>query len=491
MSILQNNSYVFFDGSFVDSFSFNRGKIILEKVLTNKILIQNKEFIQLHSNMRIPGGFKRLYATNENDDFFDIKKIMHKINYSMNAKLYDDIFLFALRAMESGEIEAIGKKNINPINFFFISDLSNIRLGKEQILKFISFMPKAPILVYVFCADKTTNVPVWNKKQLLFELVKPMKCFTFEESHKLFKYFDQHPPKILHIYYDFQISRDFYIPLKGYLNQPKTKDYFTMKAIPKGKVDNSLKRKFVYTDDSNNSKVEGEHIIKAYRYGTKLIPFNFMDEEYFSLPKENKCLQLIQFAPRKEIDLAYLQGPVYHMYINSEKNVKAATISIELVKGMIDCDVVAIAKRVHVNKARPKIVIMYPHYDKSKKYVMFSLFLSIFKDDIELVDRTINTKGSKILTTDEVDLMDSYIDAMTLPSTDNRFKPEFTYDPYYQNKLAHIVSKAHGEDEQELFDKICDVENMLTQDPEISSKCSLIEEQLLKFYGKLEPEEDI
>uniref|UniRef100_A0A0N4Z7E3 Ku domain-containing protein n=1 Tax=Parastrongyloides trichosuri TaxID=131310 RepID=A0A0N4Z7E3_PARTI len=490
MSILEGHSYVFFDGNFLRIKDFERGKKILKKLLINKLMMLNGEFIQLYSNMISLCGFKRLFAKENVEDFFEINNIMDKTVYSIDSGLLDDIFYIALRLLESGKITT-GLKRGEPVNFFFISDLSTVHLSKDQIHKFMSFMPKIPLFVYIFGTDQVIEGSSSEQKKLILEVLMPKKCCTFDESDNLFKYFDPPLPKAANAKFDFQISQDFYMPLTGYLNQPQLKDNYRIINTSPEESYKQLKRKIVYVEDNRDKSVEPCHVIEAYKYGTKLIPYNFFDEFYNSIPLENKSLKLIQFAPKSDIDLAYLQGPIYHMYLDNGKDHKIIKASIEIIKAMIECNVVAIGKRVQSRNAKPKVVIMYPHYSKEKNEVMFTVYLSVFKDDIELMDSPFYAKGSKILTTEEEELMDSYIDAMTLPSNDNRFKPEYTYDPYYQSKLNTIISKAHEESEHELFDRMHDVKNILSPDPEMVKRCESIEEKLLMHYTSLNLHEDM
>ncbi|KAH6583540.1 hypothetical protein BASA50_001465 [Batrachochytrium salamandrivorans] len=126
------------------------------------------------------------------------------------------------------------------------------------------------------------------------------------------------------------------------------------------------------------SEIPPEHVIKAYRYGKILVPFNIQDEEATQLPTE-KSMKIAGFVKSSAIPRHYFMSGT--MAILPDSTVPGAALLFSaLIRGMIEVDSVAIVRYCRVTNAKPKFGVMVP---SNKGY---GLFIQIpFSGDIRFV----------------------------------------------------------------------------------------------------------
>lgn len=476
MSYLNGSVVIFFDGIFKDEYSFNRGKNILEKILINKLMIPNKESVSLFCNIPYFKDVVTLTADISNDHFFNIKQIINKIVYDESIEC-DNIISIIINSFTSGKISTCLRKKEN-INVLIISDLSLKPGSFNQINDFEKCITKFLLNVYMFGAEINDKLNESSSISISFlQLLSQDKCFSLDRSEKFIQYFVSPTVKPLNAKINLNIDEDFIIPLIGYVNQINIQDKFSInKRLPQ-ESDKKLKRVYVYKSEKEEI-IESDSIIDAYQYGDQLIPFNFFDQLYHGMEPGVKSLKFLQFAPRSDIDLSFLEPPVYHYFVD-KSNYNLASRGESLIKEMIASNVVIIGSRIISKISKPKLVVMFPGICKDTSEPILITFISISKESVKLIDIPSEEKITKSLTTADMSLMDSYVNAMMLESNNNKYKPQHTSDLFYQNKVSTIISKAMNEDS---YDKSW-IKEILSLDTETKEKCKDIEKKFFDRYG--------
>ncbi|CEF69999.1 Ku70/Ku80 C-terminal arm domain and Ku70/Ku80 beta-barrel domain and SPOC like C-terminal domain-containing protein [Strongyloides ratti] len=479
MSYLEGSIVIFFDGLFKDKFSFDKGKNILEKIIINKMMTINKDNISLYINIPCFKDAITLTADITKEHFFNIKKIIKQLVYSRNIEC-NDIFVKIIETFTSREISTRLRKKEN-INVLIISDLSLQPGSNSRIDDFELCISKFLLNIYLFGVEinnQSNNLSPISISYL--KLISPDRCFSFDKSLEHVKYFVTSTVKPLNAKINFIIDEDYIVPLIGYVNQVKIQDKFNINKTIGQDNDKKLKRTYVYKNDKDE-EIESDCIIDAYQYGNQLVPFNFFDQLYHSMEPGIKSLKLLKFAPISDIDLSFLESPVYHYFLD-KSNSDLANRGEKLIEAMIGNNVVAIGSRILSKNSKPKLVVMFPGICKDSSEPILITFISIFKESINLIDIPSENKIIESLTTNDISLMDSYIDTMMLESHNNRYKPEHTPDPFYQSKLSTIIEKVTDEIS---YDKSY-IKEILNLDKDTTEKCKYIEKKLFDCYGYLE-----
>uniref|UniRef100_A0A0K0FA90 Ku domain-containing protein n=1 Tax=Strongyloides venezuelensis TaxID=75913 RepID=A0A0K0FA90_STRVS len=439
-------------------------------------MIPSKESVKLFCNIPIFEYPLTLNADNSCGDFFKIDKIIGKFIYSEDIE-YDNIIDIVVSSFSEEEKSTKLRKKVNT-NVLIISDLSSLSGSSDKVREFEKCLTKFSLNVYIFGAE--LNNQSCNASQLgtyLLQIIPQERCFSLDRSNDLVKYFMAPVVRAINSKINFEIDRDCFIPLQGYVNHVRISDKFSIKKIIEQESSKLLKKGYMYKNDEGE-KIEFDYVIDAHRYGNQLIPFNFFDQPFHSIELDEKSLKLLQFAPRNDIDICYLEPPIYHYFID-KSDYDLGKRGEELIKGMIERDVVAIGSRTLSKNSKPKLVVIFPAISKSTSEPILITFISVFKESLKFSKFPLGEKVIESLTTREVALMDSYVDMMTLESHDNRYKPENTVDPFYQNKLSIILEKATREN---IYDKSY-IENILNLDSEKIEKCKNIEKKISDHYN--------
>ncbi|VDN03152.1 unnamed protein product [Thelazia callipaeda] len=169
-----------------------------------------------------------------------------------------------------------------------------------------------------------------------------------------------------------------------------------------------------YLSQSRASKSLGkEDIVKGYKFGTTIIPYNDEDQKEFGWKSENRCLKLIQFAKRTEILEHYLMdGGVF--YCIPPAHDKDACIALSaLVNAMIIEKSVALARFVYNAASHPRIMALFPRKSKKGVDMMVGIYLPFYEDFRGLDFPALEDFRSKP-THDHLNAMNAFMKAMDL-----------------------------------------------------------------------------
>ncbi|KAK0075875.1 hypothetical protein PV325_006214 [Microctonus aethiopoides] len=195
--------------------------------------------------------------------------------------------------------------------------------------------------------------------------------------------------------------------------------------------------------DYQKKEYDIDNIVRGYKYGRKFIPM--ADDFTASLKKldTEKSLIVYGFLPKEKVKLRDRSGNETHMLLPSDG---AEMHFFSLLKAMADLNVVAIVRRVYVNKCDPKMKILYPQIDDPDKPWCFLMVDHMFIENLGVVESRTYEEIYKQLKDDEWDAVDNFIDQMMLkdqPAEDEdkrTFEPGTIPNPDIQhtwNQLAH------------------------------------------------------
>ncbi|KAL3106169.1 hypothetical protein niasHT_016856 [Heterodera trifolii] len=209
--------------------------------------------------------------------------------------------------------------------------------------------------------------------------------------------------------------------------------------------------------------VEKEQITRAFRYGTTLVPFGEEVAKMVDYEREGKQMQLLQFVRKENILPQFIMSSSRYI-LPAQGDMTALTTISALCQAMIDLGVVALCRYAFNINSNPKMACLIPKISKEANYPVLIHYLMPFRDDFRYFDfPPIKTPLSKY----QLDLMDSYIDALMLydeGSQVEQLKKRQVHDPRLQyecqllrNRAMHPDKKGmelNAEDRQRLLETL-------------------------------------
>ncbi|VDK75608.1 unnamed protein product [Litomosoides sigmodontis] len=182
---------------------------------------------------------------------------------------------------------------------------------------------------------------------------------------------------------DFKLDAEKYALTTGVKLKRKT---VYEKYVKNEEVGESITTVDVDTNHSDNlsqrfgSKTFEGEIVKGYKFGTTIVPYNDEDQKEYGWKQENRCLKLIQFSKRSQILEHYLMdgGAYYFIPLATDKN---ACIAISaLVNAMIVEDSVALTRYVYNASSQPRIMGLFPRRSKKGIDMFVGIQLPFYED---------------------------------------------------------------------------------------------------------------
>ncbi|EPZ30967.1 Ku70/Ku80 beta-barrel domain-containing protein [Rozella allomycis CSF55] len=189
-----------------------------------------------------------------------------------------------------------------------------------------------------------------------------------------------------------------------------------------------------FTKDEASDVVEKEQLVKAYRYGKTLVPFNESEEKAMSL-ETSKGLEIIGFVPVTEIDRESFMGSTYAVTCHPE--IVEAQVSLSsFIHAMFEKDACAIARYVRHDNASPKLVCLMPHIKAEKECLIMNILP--FSEDVRRF--TFPGLPKEEMTAEQSNAFDEWMGSMDLMTAARDedgdpmelFKPRDTYNVAYQ-----------------------------------------------------------
>ncbi|VDN20033.1 unnamed protein product [Gongylonema pulchrum] len=114
-----------------------------------------------------------------------------------------------------------------------------------------------------------------------------------------------------------------------------------------------------------------DEVIKGYKFGSTIVPFNEEDRKEYGWVKESRCFKLLQFTKRSQ---GYLNLLTFFA-------LQDACIAMSaLVNAMIAEDTVALVRYVYNAASHPRIMALFPRRSKKGVEMFVGLTLPFYED---------------------------------------------------------------------------------------------------------------
>uniref|UniRef100_A0A914HVN4 Ku domain-containing protein n=1 Tax=Globodera rostochiensis TaxID=31243 RepID=A0A914HVN4_GLORO len=187
--------------------------------------------------------------------------------------------------------------------------------------------------------------------------------------------------------------------------------------------------------------IDKDQITRAFRYGTTIVPFGEEVAKVVEYEREGKQLQLLQFVRKENILPQFIMNCCRYI-LPAQGDTTAHTTISALCQAMIDLGVVALCRYAYNINSNPRMACLIPKISRETNYPVLIHYLMPFRDDFRYYDfPTIRTPLSKY----QLDLMDSYIDALMLydeGSNVEQLKKQKLHDPRLQYECQLLRDRA-------------------------------------------------
>ncbi|KDO24367.1 hypothetical protein SPRG_10445 [Saprolegnia parasitica CBS 223.65] len=165
-----------------------------------------------------------------------------------------------------------------------------------------------------------------------------------------------------------------------------------------------------------DEEVAPEARIKAYKYGSEMIPFSTADQASLKL-ETTRSLKILGFLPRDCVDRSMFMSNTDAVFGDFTKP-RAQEALAALVRAMADENKVAIARFVARANAAPKVVVLIPNTCSGKDGRLHCLWLQQipFEEDMRQYEFPSLRVAKATPTKEQQDVADALVDALMLPS---------------------------------------------------------------------------
>lgn len=206
-----------------------------------------------------------------------------------------------------------------------------------------------------------------------------------------------------------------------------------------------MSRECALEDDPTNTVVEPEDIIKAYYYGTSVVPVSPAEEDLLKFAT-GKCLKLLGFVSREDVHREwYMEGVEMLLPAVTDADQKAFKA---IAQAMFNRNEVALVRYVYRDNSPPRLAVLTPHIKKSL-ICMYLNYLPCAEDIREYSFAPLPES-----TAEQQAAADELIDALSLEFTDEdgekieALQPSRTFNPalqYLYQCLTHRMDNPDGQ----------------------------------------------
>jgi len=205
-----------------------------------------------------------------------------------------------------------------------------------------------------------------------------------------------------------------------------------------------MARECALEDDPTNTVVDPEDIIKAYYYGTSVVPVSPTEEELLKFHTV-KCLKLLGFVSRSDLHREwYMEGVEMLLPAVTDADQKAFKA---IAQAMFNRNEVALVRYVYRDNSPPRLAVLTPHIKKSL-ICMYMNYLPCAEDIREYSFAALPES-----TAEQQAAADDLVDALNLEFTDEdgerieALQPSKTFNPalqYLYQCLTHRMDDPDG-----------------------------------------------
>ncbi|KAG1663655.1 X-ray repair cross-complementing protein 5 [Nymphon striatum] len=188
-----------------------------------------------------------------------------------------------------------------------------------------------------------------------------------------------------------------------------------------------------YLNNEEQTEVEREEIIRAYCYGSTMVPFLDEDKINMEYPPQSKCLSVLGFAKRSDIKRHHFIGDKVDFLFAQKDDDTAAVALSAFIHGLFETDMVAIARYNYGARSSPKLTLLAPRI-KSQLECLVLIQLPFMEDIRQFTFSSLEVNKNYIPDDKQLSLIDDLITNMDLMKEDisNNFNPQNILNPYFQ-----------------------------------------------------------
>jgi len=238
-----------------------------------------------------------------------------------------------------------------------------------------------------------------------------------------------------------------------------------------------VKRSVSYLQPNDADKeVDPSELLKGFRYGREVIPFNANDLTLAHHEAE-KQLQIIGFVGKDQVPISYGIGraTVIEATPNLPNSVKAFTA---LVHALEEEGAVIIASFVARARSKTKMVALMP-YITDEVECLYTRELP-YDQDIRTFDFVNVNDSEKQPGQEQMQAMRDFVDAMDI-SKSGAFTPEDTLNPFLERLHQLVLDRARDPECAPALDT-SEVTKLYTPDPRVLERAAPLAEQVSKRF---------
>ncbi|KRZ90594.1 X-ray repair cross-complementing protein 5 [Trichinella sp. T8] len=196
-------------------------------------------------------------------------------------------------------------------------------------------------------------------------------------------------------------------------------------------------------------EVDSSYLVKAFRFGSSVVPLNKFDLNEAKYKDREKCLKVLGFFDRCMLKQWHFAGDGTHFVFGDPKSAAACQAFSALIHSCKSNSKVILVRYAYNVASNPKIGVLIPLLKDT--YECFVFVILPFQEDLVIVDQKSIGEFEKCHVTDEqLDAVDKLIDAMNMTdlsssassSGDGIFKWSKVKNPYYQNLFRCMTFRA-------------------------------------------------
>ena len=258
------------------------------------------------------------------------------------------------------------------------------------------------------------------------------KCFPFDEAIQLLhEPRGKAPSERAYMVEMIDVTPDLKIPAQAYIvnsevRMPPLKRYYEGEEVRRETVHRSLNEPWELLTD--------EDLVKGYRYGKQLVPFNSIDELVLKRV-QNRSIMVLAFAAAADIPphICLSKTVIFFGHPGSNEGMHAFAA---FTHALAELDMVAIVRFVYNRASAPKLGVLLPNITPDFQSLLYSDLP--FMDDIRPDDFPRTRMTDDILSNMQVAL--DLVDSSMLPP--ERDLPTEIFNPVLQNWYRNLERRA-------------------------------------------------
>ncbi|TNN84455.1 X-ray repair cross-complementing protein 5 [Liparis tanakae] len=212
------------------------------------------------------------------------------------------------------------------------------------------------------------------------------------------------------------------IGYKAVTEERLKKSWTTIDAQSNKKDD--VKKETVYCrDDDNETEVQKDDIIQAFRYGSDIVPFSKVDQEQMKYKHDGKCFAVLGFAKQNTVRRHQFMGTQVIKVFPAKDDEHAGVALSALIRALDELNMVAIVRYAYDRRCNPQVGAAFPCIKKDHECLIYVQLP--FMEDLRHFSFPSLENNKKFTPSDtQLSAVDSLIDSMMLSEENDDGKQE-------------------------------------------------------------------